>query len=113
MCVFASAVWSNFEIADLDFWRGEAYTKFFDHLDAKGGFCYERWCSNTVYSIAAALLARKDEIHFFDNIGYRHKPFQHCPQGAVHSAGKCECDMIDNFDFEGWSCLPRYQRLFG
>jgi hypothetical protein len=36
MCVFASAVWSNFEIADLDFWRGEAYTKFFDHLDAKG-----------------------------------------------------------------------------
>ncbi|KAJ7824257.1 glycosyltransferase family 15 protein [Mycena olivaceomarginata] len=98
------AFWSNFEIANLDFWRGEAYTKFFDHLDAKGGFYYERWCSNNVHSIAAALLARKDEIHFFDNIGYRHEPFQHC---------KCECDMIDNFDFEGWSCLPRYQCLFG
>lgn len=33
--------WSNFEIADLDFWRGEAYTKFFDYLESKGGFYYE------------------------------------------------------------------------
>lgn len=35
------AVWSNFEIADLDFWRGEAYQKFFEHLESKGGFYYE------------------------------------------------------------------------
>lgn len=35
------AVWSNFEIADLDLWRGEAYTKFFEFLDKKGGFYYE------------------------------------------------------------------------
>ena len=34
-------VWSNFEIGDLDFWRGEAYSKFFDFLDEKGGFYYE------------------------------------------------------------------------
>jgi hypothetical protein len=34
-------VWSNFEIADLDLWRGEAYTKFFEFLDQKGGFYYE------------------------------------------------------------------------
>ena len=33
--------WSNFEIGDLDFWRGEAYSKFFDFLDKKGGFYYE------------------------------------------------------------------------
>lgn len=33
--------WSNFEIGDLDFWRGEAYTKYFDFLDSKGGFYYE------------------------------------------------------------------------
>lgn len=25
----------------MDFWRSEAYTKFFDYLDAKGGFYYE------------------------------------------------------------------------
>jgi len=35
------AVWSNFEIADMDFWRGEAYQKFFEFLDSKGGFYYE------------------------------------------------------------------------
>jgi hypothetical protein len=34
-------VWSNFEIADMDFWRGEAYTAFFDFLDSQGGFYYE------------------------------------------------------------------------
>jgi hypothetical protein len=34
-------VWSNFEIADLDFWRGEAYSKFFEYLDEQGGFYYE------------------------------------------------------------------------
>ena len=36
-----NSVWSNFEIADMNFWRSEAYTKFFDHLDASGGFYYE------------------------------------------------------------------------
>ena len=25
----------------MDFWRGEAYQRFFDFLDAKGGFYYE------------------------------------------------------------------------
>jgi hypothetical protein len=34
-------VWSNFEIADMDFWRGEAYQKFFEYLDSTGGFYYE------------------------------------------------------------------------
>lgn len=35
------SVWSNFEIGNLDLWRGEAYSKFFDFLDEKGGFYYE------------------------------------------------------------------------
>lgn len=51
-------VWSNFEIGDLDFWRGEAYMKCkvplslnsmdtnvifvdFEFLDKAGGFYYE------------------------------------------------------------------------
>lgn len=29
-----------------------------------------------MHSIGAALFARKDQIHFFDDIGYRHEPFQ-------------------------------------
>jgi hypothetical protein len=38
---FDSTDWSNFEIGDMDFWRGPAYTAFFEHLDMNGGFYYE------------------------------------------------------------------------
>lgn len=34
--------WSNFEIADMDFFRGKQYQDYFEHLDAQGGFYYER-----------------------------------------------------------------------
>ncbi|KAJ7740822.1 glycosyltransferase family 15 protein [Mycena metata] len=104
--------WSNFEIGDLDLWRGEAYTKFFEHLDSKGGFYYERWGDAPVHSIGAALFARKDQIHFFEDIGYRHEPFPHCPQEPMHSQNQCDCDIKENFDREGWSCLNRYDRIF-
>ena len=33
--------WSENEVADLDFYRGEAYSTFFDHLDHDGGFYYD------------------------------------------------------------------------
>ena len=33
--------WSNFEIADMNFWRGEAYTAFFEFLEKTGNFYYE------------------------------------------------------------------------
>jgi hypothetical protein len=72
----ACAVWSNFEIGALDLWRGPAYSKLFAHLDQQGGFYYERWGDAPVHSIGAALFARKDQIHFFKDIGYRHDPFQ-------------------------------------
>lgn len=34
--------WSNFEIADLDFFRGKQYQAFFKALDDTGGFYFER-----------------------------------------------------------------------
>lgn len=43
--------WSNFEIADLDFWRGEAYEAFFAHLEAKGGFYYEVRASSYLFPL--------------------------------------------------------------
>ncbi|KAJ3507873.1 hypothetical protein NLJ89_g6058 [Agrocybe chaxingu] len=104
--------WSNFEIGNLDLWRGEAYGKYFDFLDEKGGFYYERWGDAPVHSIGAALFAKKDQIHFFNDIGYRHEPFQHCPQGDSHKQGKCWCDSAQNFDYEWYSCLNRYDKLF-
>lgn len=41
LVIFMVVVWSNFEIGDMDFWRQEAYSKFFDYLDEQGGFYYE------------------------------------------------------------------------
>ena len=34
--------WNNFEIVDLNWFRGEKYQKFFDYLDKLGGFYYYR-----------------------------------------------------------------------
>ncbi|CUA74451.1 hypothetical protein RSOLAG22IIIB_05561 [Rhizoctonia solani] len=104
--------WSNFEIGDLNFWRSEAYMKYFEFLDSKGGFYYERWGDAPVHSIAAALFAKKDQIHFFENIGYRHTSFEHCPTGRLHSKNKCWCNEANNFDHQGYSCLYRYNRLW-
>jgi alpha 1,2-mannosyltransferase len=35
--------WSNFEIADLRWFRSPEYIAYFDYLDKVGGFYYERW----------------------------------------------------------------------
>ncbi|WVQ74575.1 hypothetical protein IAR50_004176 [Cryptococcus sp. DSM 104548] len=104
--------WSNFEIADLNFWRSPAYTEFFDFLDSKGGFYYERWGDAPIHSIAAALFAKKEQIHFFDDIGYKHVPFTHCPQGDAHAKGHCWCNEQDNFDWEWYSCTKKYIEMF-
>jgi alpha 1,2-mannosyltransferase len=109
-------VWSNFEIADMNLWRGEAYAKYFDHLEASGGFYYEvtllpclsrsqlsldsslqRWGDAVVHTVAAGLFQSKDQIHFFKDIGYQHDFFSHCPAGADWTKGKCSCNPKENF----------------
>jgi hypothetical protein len=57
----------------------------------------QRWGDAPVHSIAASLFARRDQVHFFGDIGYRHPPFQHCPQGDAWSKGRCSCDPSDSF----------------
>ncbi|KAJ3514835.1 hypothetical protein NLJ89_g2142 [Agrocybe chaxingu] len=104
--------WSNFEIADMDFWRGEAYQKFFEFLESKGGFYYERWGDAPVHSIAVSLFASRDQVHFFSDIGYRHDSFQHCPSGEEWVKGRCACDPHDSFDYVFNSCLPKYDALY-
>ncbi|KZT01984.1 glycosyltransferase family 15 protein [Laetiporus sulphureus 93-53] len=104
--------WSNFEIADMDFWRGEAYSKFFDYIDAKGGFYYERWGDAPVHSIAASLFLQKDQVHFFDEIGYEHHPFTHCPHGPGMIRKKhCTCRGWRSFDYQGYSCMRKWERI--
>jgi len=104
--------WSNFEIADMDFWRGKIYTEFFEYLDATGGFYYERWGDAPVHSIAAALFARTDQIHFFDDIGYEHNPYTHCPKKLeTWKKGKCSCDQGRSFDYDGYSCMSKWDKF--
>ncbi|OMH81304.1 Glycolipid 2-alpha-mannosyltransferase 2 [Zancudomyces culisetae] len=80
--------WSNFEIGSLSFFRSKAYTDYFDYLDSTGGFFYERWGDAPVHSIAAALFLNQTQIHWFKDIGYKHEPWENCPQDNV----KCYCD---------------------
>ncbi|KAJ2963263.1 hypothetical protein NQZ79_g1699 [Umbelopsis isabellina] len=88
--------WTNFEIASLDLWRSNDYLKFFGYLDRSGGFFYERWGDAPVHSIAAALMLRKEEFHFFNDIGYRHTAYQHCPVEPEHRS-RCACNPDENF----------------
>ncbi|KAI5369181.1 Putative glycosyl transferase, family 15, nucleotide-diphospho-sugar transferase [Septoria linicola] len=70
--------WSNFEIADLDFYRSDAYRNLFDYLDRDGGFYYERWGDAAVHSLAAAMLLEPQELHHFSDLGYVHDGLQYC-----------------------------------
>ncbi|OBA17980.1 glycosyl transferase [Metschnikowia bicuspidata var. bicuspidata NRRL YB-4993] len=71
--------WSNFEIADMDFYRGDAYRNWFNHLEATGNFYYERWGDAPVHSLGLALFADKRKLHWFRDIGYYHMPYTNCP----------------------------------
>ncbi|KAL1932123.1 hypothetical protein VTP01DRAFT_9179 [Rhizomucor pusillus] len=102
--------WSNFEIGDLKFLRSEAYTKFFDYLDRAGGFFYERWGDAPVHSIAVSLFLDKSQVHFFEDIGYKHDDFMHCPQPRELQK-KCHCDSHASFDYTANSCYRRWIRL--
>jgi len=61
---------------------------YFDYLDHKGGFFYERWGDAPVHSIAASLFLPKRDIHFFNDLGYYHVTstpvFQLQPLSFVH-----------------------------
>ncbi|MCJ1318857.1 alpha 1,2-mannosyltransferase 2.4.1 [Xylographa vitiligo] len=106
--------WSNFEIGNLDWLRSKAYIDYFESLDHDGGFFYERWGDAPVHSIAAALLLKKEEIHFFNDIAYYHVPFTHCPTGEQTRLDlKCHCNPKDNFDWKGYSCTTRYFDING
>lgn len=106
--------WSNFEIGKLDFLRSKTYRSYFDHLDKSGGFFYERWGDAPVHSIAVSLFLNKDQLHYFDDIGYYHGPFTNCPTDEkIREKGRCSCDPNEDFSFHPGSCIPKYLRMQG
>lgn len=106
MCHF----WSNFEIGDLRFFRGRQYKQYFEFLDKAGGFFYERWGDAPVHSIGASLFLNRSQIYHFEDIGYEHSPWGHCPYNRqkYHDNGKCSCNPDESFDRDDWSCTKRW-----
>lgn len=100
--------WSNFEIANLEFFRGRGYQDLFEYLDRAGGFYYERvssapyplfllpvpsaadsfssptlqWGDAPVHSLAVNLLLEPNRVHHFEDFGYRHGGYYQCPANA-------------------------------
>lgn len=105
--------WSNFEIADMSFWRSQAYEDYFNHLDRAGGFFYERWGDAPVHSIALGLFEDSSKIHWFRDIGYQHIPYFNCPNSP-----RCKGCMTGRFtDGESWlmkeDCRPNWFKYVG
>ncbi|KAJ6438627.1 alpha-1,2 mannosyltransferase KTR1 [Purpureocillium lavendulum] len=122
--------WSNFEVADMEFWRSQVYEDYFNHLDRAGGFFYERWGDAPVHSIALGLWEDSSKIHWyvlcgnrvnlppltsrrFRDIGYQHIPFFNCPNSP-----KCKgCVTGRLTDGEAWlhreDCRPNWFKYVG
>ncbi|KAF4511869.1 hypothetical protein G6O67_001073 [Ophiocordyceps sinensis] len=125
MCHF----WSNFEIADLDFFRSPQYRDIFHFLDENGGFYYERWGDAPVHSLAAAMLLRPHQVHHFADFGYVHETFQYCPYAPTarelkrgelvpnmrgqylgHEDLGCKCKCNPAIKMIGPTCFNRIRR---
>ncbi|KAK9383541.1 glycosyltransferase family 15 protein [Kockiozyma suomiensis] len=88
---------SNFEIGSLDFFRSKTYNTYFDYIDRKGGFFYERFGDAPLHTLAIVLFLSKKETHFFRDIGYQHDINRQCPANLFD---KCSCEptvLDENF----------------
>ncbi|OMH80090.1 Glycolipid 2-alpha-mannosyltransferase 1 [Zancudomyces culisetae] len=101
--------WTNFEIANLDFYRSQKYEDFFKFLDKEGGFFYERWGDAPVHTIATALFLRKNQVHYFGDIGYYHPAMGFCPKNSNRS-GKCVCDPEKENEMH-YECRRRWDTI--
>lgn len=98
--------WSNFEIGMFDFWKSEAYDKYFQHLDSTGNFYYERWGDAPIHALGLSLFADKSKIHWFRDIGYFHEPYQHCPN--VDHNNECIPGMFSTFGGDDQNCIANW-----
>ncbi|KAL0082704.1 nucleotide-diphospho-sugar transferase [Phycomyces blakesleeanus] len=102
--------WSNFQIADLSFYRSEQFQTFFNYIDESGGFFYERWGDPVIHTLAAVMFLKKEEVHFWEDVGYRvANYFTHCPADKKLYS-RCSCRPDKNFDYDGYSCLRFFKK---
>ncbi|KAI7849650.1 nucleotide-diphospho-sugar transferase [Circinella umbellata] len=100
--------WNNFQIADMNFFRGELYQRYFDFIDNSNGIFYERWGDPVIQTLGMILFLEKSDIQFWENIGYRVADyFTHCPSNKMIYK-HCSCRPSQNFDYDGYSCLRKF-----
>ncbi|GMM27843.1 hypothetical protein DAMA08_005590 [Martiniozyma asiatica (nom. inval.)] len=102
--------WSNFEIGDMDFYRGEAYSAWMDALEENGGFYYERWGDAPVHSVGLGLFEDRSKIHWFRDIGYHHSPYKNIPNSDKCSAPE-DSGYFAPEDVHDQNCLSNWIRL--
>ncbi|KAJ2722541.1 alpha 1,2-mannosyltransferase 2.4.1 [Coemansia sp. Benny D115] len=85
----------------------EAYQSYFEHLDKAGGFFYERWGDAPVHSLAAAMMLPKEQVHWFEDIGYHHPGFTHCPNKPEYNS-RCICDQKQDYMYKSF-CNKRLE----
>lgn len=105
--------WSNFEIANLDVFNDPQYEDFFNYLDSAGGFFYERWGDAPVHSMAMMIMLGKNDLHWFDQIGYTHPPYVQCPQdAAIYVKNRCVCNPDEDITLhDETSCNSHFLRF--
>lgn len=68
-----------------------------------------------VHSLGAGLFLDTDEIHYFEDLGYQHDLYRHCPSKESGLACRCECpegtvpDKSIDHDKNWDTCLPRWR----
>ncbi|VEU23217.1 DEKNAAC104347 [Brettanomyces naardenensis] len=111
MCHF----WTNFEIANLNFYRSEMYNGYVEYLDRFGGYFYERWGDAPIHSIAASLMLKPEKVHVFGNIAYRHTVSGSCPlDDELIRKARCTCDPKRDWTISSpQPCNMKYLKVSG
>ncbi|CAB4255825.1 similar to Saccharomyces cerevisiae YDR483W KRE2 Alpha1,2- mannosyltransferase of the Golgi involved in protein mannosylation [Maudiozyma barnettii] len=115
---------SSFQLANLNFFRSQPFMDLFERLDKEGGFYYHRWSASSVHTMAINLLLRKNQLYFFDNIGFKlstdsmasssqfssiSRNFYNCPiDDATYREYNCNCDQGLDFTFMKDSCTAKF-----
>ncbi|KAI8144651.1 nucleotide-diphospho-sugar transferase [Fennellomyces sp. T-0311] len=101
---------SSFQIINMAFLRSSQYMRYFNFIDSSGGFFYERWDEGTVLTMAASLFLRKNEVQFFNQMGFEHGGLSHCPMSSQYYP-RCSCDIVATTDFNMDSCTLNLLQL--
>lgn len=101
--------WTNFEVINMNFLRSKVYQEYFDWLDSSNGFFYERWGDAPVHSIAVSLFMDRNQVHYFNDVGYYHLPMNHCPiDNKIWEENNCNCNQDLDVTFRDYSCTEHF-----